>query len=322
MKIKSLICIFTIICILFTFASCTENGAGNTENPSATANRDPASSNPGNNSNSDDGLEDIIIEGVKITPFDQRDTWGEDAVKINLNGDDVIIDGSGATVDGKKIMINTPGSYVLSGTLNDGQIVVEVDKTEKVQLVLNGASISCSDSATIYVKSADKISLTLVEGTNNTLTDGTNYVFETVGEDKPNGCIYSEEDISINGKGSLTVTGNFNNGIGTKNDLKIIDGNITVTAKNNALKGRDSVIINGGNITVSSDDDGIKSDNEFEDEKGCIYIFAGTVNITAGDDSLQAFTRIKITGGKITTNSQGKDLNCDGEVDVAENVMN
>jgi len=306
---KFLVLIITIACSLFVISGCAkESEKSGTESPTF------APSVPGTE------VESVTIEGITFSKYDMTSTWSDDAVKINMNGSEVTFEGTGARQSGKKVLIEYEGTYILSGNLTDGQIVVEVEKTEKVQLVLNGVNISCSDSAPLYIKSADKVSLTLPEGSDNVLTDAVNYVFETPGLDKPNSCIFSEDDLTINGTGKLTVNANYNNGIGTKNDLRIISGTLNVKAVNNALKGNDTVVIKDGTINIESDDDGIKSDNETEENRGCVYIFGGTVNIEAGDDSIQAYTKVKITGGTVTEKSIGKDINCE-VIEVTEGCL-
>lgn len=251
--------------------------------------------------------------GGVFTAFDQRDTW-EKATDIAFNDGHVAITGTGALADGCVVFITEPGTYVLSGTCANGQIVVDVTKEEKVQLVLNGLTLTCADSAPLYVYAADKVSLTLAPGTVNTFADAPAY---TAPFDKmPNACVCARDDLTINGQGALVVNAVFNNGIGCKNDLKIISGDITVTAVNNGLKGNDSIAIKGGNIKVDSKDDGIKTDNEAESDKGYIYIAGGNLHITALDDAIQAVSDVTVTGASVTVNCGGRTINCDGTENV------
>ena len=200
---------------------------------------------------------------------------------------------------------------------------MEVAKTEKVHLILNGVNIASAKSAAMHIKSADKTTITLAEGTTNSLTDAAAYVYELPGQTKPNACLYSTDDVTINGKGKLVVNGNYNNGIGTKNDLKIVNGDITVSSIKNALKGVDSISIKGGTINLTAQNDGMKSDNELEENRGVINIFGGTISITAGDDSIQAYTKVNISAGKVTVQSVGKDINCpiENNIKVADGCL-
>ena len=254
-----------------------------------------------------------------FTNFDQRDTW-TDATTIDFTDDGVKIAGNGASADGTIVYITGEGTYVIAGSCQNGQIVVELDKTEKAQLVLSGLTLTCQDSSPLYVASADKVSLTLVEGTVNTFSDGAAY---TAAFDKqPTACVYSRDDLTINGKGELVVNANVNNGIGTSNDLKIVSGTVTVTAANNGLKGNDSIAIMGGTINVTSKDDGVKTENDVDPGKGYIYVEGGEITITCADDALQATQDITVAGGHITANAGGKTVNCDGSQDILSGSIN
>ena len=241
-------------------------------------------------------------------------------ITLTLNGSGYAVSESGAvTANGNVLTIVKAGTYKISGTLDNAQLKVLVSKTEKVRLIFAGVSISNSISAPVYVESADKVTIELLKDTVNTLTDAKTYSFPD-GSDKPNACIYSSEDLTIKGEGSLTVNANFNNGIGCKNDLKIESGNITVNAANNALKGNQSVLIEGGSIVLKGAD-GIKSDSIVEDE-GVVQILGGTVDITASDDGIQAVTRVDISGdAAVTVNAADKDVNCSGTLNIVSSAL-
>lgn len=253
-----------------------------------------------------------------FTNFDKRDSWTE-AVTVAFSDEGVLVNGGGASADGTTVYISHPGTYLLSGDCANGQIVVEVSKEEKVQLVLGGLRLTCADSAPLYVISADKVSITLAPGSENSLTDGAAY---TRPFDKaPNACVCSRDDLTINGSGSLTVTAQFNNGIGCKNDLHIVSGTIAVTAAKNALKGNDSVAILDGVLTLNAGKDAIKAENEEDAGKGYVYIAGGTLDITAGDDAIQGRQDVTVTGGSIRVSAQGKTVNSKGAQDVASGVI-
>lgn len=206
------------------------------------------------------------------------------------------------------ITIDAAGTYVLSGTLADGQVLINATKDDDVRLVLNGASLSSSTSAPIYASQCDKLILILADGTENTVTDASTYVYEG-DADEPDAAIFSKDDLRIGGSGTLTVTGNYRNGIGTKDDLIIAGGTITVTAVNDALRGRDSVTIQDGSITLNAGNDGIKANNDGDAEKGWITIEGGTLNITAAFDGIQAETALTVSGGTIDIVAGGGSAN-------------
>ena len=268
------------------------------------------------------GSETVVLQedGV-FSVFDQTTAApaATDTV-ITLNGASTTVEGDGVTVVGQIVTIEVGGTYYLSGKLTDGQLRVNVPKTEKVRLYFDGVDIRNASTAPLWVQSADKVAITLAPGSDNLLTDAPSYTFVGA-ETKPNACLYSSEDLTINGTGALTVTGSYNNGIGTKNDLHIVSGTVTVTAKNNALKGNDSVAILGGVLNLSAQGDGIKADTEDDPSKGYVQIRGGEITIAAGDEGIQAFTSLSLEGGSVRINAAGDPTKCDGKVTVADGVL-
>ncbi|WP_195940122.1 carbohydrate-binding domain-containing protein [Romboutsia sp. 1001713B170131_170501_G6] len=232
------------------------------------------------------------IDSTKSEELKEVDTY------IEL-GDTINIKGEGAKVENNVVTITSAGTYSISGELKDGQIVVSAGKEDKVQIQLNNANITSSNSAPIYVKSAKRVVIGLIDGTKNTITDGKNYVFEDTTTDEPNAAIFSKDDLTIIGTGSLVVNANYNNGITSKDDLKIEGGQITVNAVSDGLRGKDSITILNGQITIDAKEDGMKSSNTEDAEKGYIHIQGGTLNITAGQDGIQAETNAVISNGEI-----------------------
>lgn len=228
---------------------------------------------------------------------------------ITLAGDSVSVEGEGVSVNGTIVTITTAGTYSINGVLNNGQLVVDTQDKETVTLILNGVDITYATSAPIYVSNAEKTVITLADGTENVVTDGTSYVFPDAETDEPNAAIFSKDDLTINGDGSLMVNANYNNGIASKDDLKITAGNITVYAVNDGIKGRDSIAILDGVIIVTAGDDGLQSNNDEDAEKGYIAIEGGLFTITAGADGIQAETVLDISGGDITVTSGGGSAN-------------
>lgn len=231
------------------------------------------------------------------------------ASKIILGGDEITLQGDGATVQGDTVTIQSGGTYIISGTLNDGQIIVDSEDQETVRLVLKGAQITCLNSAPIYVKNAEKTIITLAEGTANTISDGDSYVLEDSSADEPDAAVFSKDDLTINGGGSLTVNANYNNGITSKDDLKITGGNIIVNSAGDGLKGKDCIAVKSGCIEINAENDGLKSTNDQDSEKGFIYIEGGTLEITAGNDGIQAETSVLVKDGDITICSGGGSSN-------------
>jgi len=227
------------------------------------------------------------------------------AITITLEGNSITVDGSGATVDGSTVTIASAGRYSISGTLNDGQIIVDTQEEEAVVLALAGVDITCSTSAPIYVRNAEKTVITLADGTENYVTDGAAFIFEDAASDEPDAAIFSHDDLTINGNGSLTVNANYNNGIASQDELKITGGRITVNAVNDGIKGRDSIAVKDGTITINAGGDGLQSNNDEDVDKGYIAIEGGVLNVTSGLDGIQAETGLLVSGGDITITSGG-----------------
>jgi hypothetical protein len=231
------------------------------------------------------------------------------AYQIKLNGSSIESTGTGATVAGSTVTVGQPGTYVISGTLSDGQVKVDVSAGGDVRLVLNGVDITCSTGPAIYVLNADKTIITLADGTQNNVTDGAQYAAASSGTDSPNATIYSKDDISFNGAGTLTVKANYKNGIESKNDLKFAGGTYTIDAVNDAVKGKDSVGVQSGAFTITAGGDGFQSTNDTETDKGFVAIDGGTFSITAAGDALQAQTTLLVAGGDFTVVTGGGSAN-------------
>ena len=242
------------------------------------------------------------------TPDEQIDYTVEfDGTKYAASDSSAIaVDKTGA------ILFIKAGVYHLSGH-RDGQIQISVSKEQRVTLILDNLTVECKDSAAIYVKSADRVFIEAHEGTENFLSDGANYALPDY-ETKPNACIYSSEDLVIRGGGALTVTGNYNNGIGCKNDLLIGTVKLTVSGVNNALKGNESVSIgSGAQLTVAAAEDAIKSDSTLQN-KGYVTISSGAVvSLTCADDGITGLRSVTVEeGASVQVKCGGSPINCDG----------
>ncbi len=249
-----------------------------------------------------------VVSSTPAVEYDNEDLTVDisysDLSDILLNGDSISAESAAVSVNGSVATITAAGEYRISGTLNDGQIVVDTTDPETVTLVLDNASLNASNTAPLYIANAEKVIITLAEGSSNSITDGANYVFATA-EEEPNAALFSNDDLTINGSGALTVTGNYNHGIASDDDLKITGGTITVTSVNDGLKGKDSVAIKDGTITINAGGDGIQSSNAEDSEKGYVAIEGGTINIVSGLDGIQAETSLLITGGQIAITAGG-----------------
>jgi hypothetical protein len=319
---KTLFALTALSTLLLTACGNTQTPPAVETTPTAAPTAAPSQSGDNSAETAPTAAPQLVVKlnglSSELTNFDQKTKCDAEDVTVNFNGSSATIKGEGCSVQNAVLSITTPGTYVLSGSFN-GQVSVSVDKAEKVRLVLNNASITCSDGPAIIITSADKVGITLADGTTNTLSDGKTYA--DTSDKAPNACVFSKDDLSINGNGTLNVTANFHNGIDTSNDLKLVSGTINVTAKNHALKGNDSVSVFGGTITVNGGNDGIKSDTEGEAGKGFFYMNGGTLDVTAVDDGIQAISSIRIDNGSVSFHVQDDATNCDGSIAIAEGVV-
>lgn len=263
--------------------------------------------------------ESTSVKYADLVSLDADDTnvsWTEaDSTMIKLSGTTATVTGSGAKATNGSITISEAGTYVLSGELTDGQIVVNVADKGVVHLVLNGATIHDNDSAGIYIQKAGKAVITLEKGTQNAVSDGKTYVYADSSTDEPDAAIFSKADLTFNGAGQLTVTGNYNEGITSKDDLKIISGSINVKAADDGIKGKDMVAIQAGTITVDAEGDGIKSTNDTDASKGFVAIADGILNIQSGSDGIQAETALVTDGGTYNIVTAGGSANAPAKVE-------
>lgn len=171
-------------------------------------------------------------------------------INISLKDNAIVIDSTGATDNGSKVTITNAGTYNITGSLTNGQIIVNTSSEETVRLILNEVNIACSSSAPINIQKAEKVILVLPENKSNTLTDGSTYVYDDATEMEPNAAVFSKSDLTVYGNGNLTIKANFNDGIASKDGVIIHSGNINITAKDDGIRGKDYLIVHNGDITI------------------------------------------------------------------------
>ena len=268
-------------------------------------------------------LENISVE-YKDT--DKDDTYDEaTATKISLADGATEIDGDGATVSGNVVTITSAGEYILSGSLTDGQIVVNADKEDVVQLILNNVSVTNSTGSAVYVEQAEKVVMTLPEGTVSTLSDTARAEDADTSEDSDetddNAAIYAGDDLSFNGSGTLNINGNYKHGVKTVDDLVITGGTINITAVKEGLRGKDSVAILDGNITIEAREDGIQSSNGDDENSGWVSIDGGTLKIEAGDNGITAETVLLISAGNLDITASQDTLHSNGSIKIDDGTL-
>ena len=228
-----------------------------------------------------------------------------DVINITLNGDSITVTPAGAaTIVGSKVTITSAANYRITGSLTNGQVMVDTDDEETVRLILDGVNIICFTSSPVYVENAKKVIIALQAGTENYLADGDSYVLEA-DTDEPNAAIFSRSDLTIFGDGSLNVDGNYNDGITSKDGLIIKNGTITVTSVDDGIRGKDYLVVKGGAVTLDVGGDGLKSDNDADGTMGYISVEAGVINVVCGGDAISAETDVIIASGDFTLTSGG-----------------
>ena len=230
--------------------------------------------------------------------FTERDLAGtyeeSAAVYVTLSGDGITGETDGVAINGQTVTITAEGTYIFSGTLSEGQIVVDADNA-KVQIVFDNVDITCASSAAVYVKSAEKVFVTLAEGSQNMLRNTDEYV--AIDDNNIDAVIFAKSDLTLNGTGSLTIVSAEGHGIVSKDDLKITGGTYDITAAGHALLGKDSVRIADGTFILTAEKDGIHAENADDEEKGYIYIADGDFTITSDGDGMDASNIVQIEDG-------------------------
>ena len=233
---------------------------------------------------------DMFTERDNKTDYDEAK-----AVTIKLNGEAATSSSNSVKISGSKITITEEATYVVSGELTDGMLIVDAPDTAKLQIVLNDANITSKTSAALYILEADKVFLTLADGTTNTLANGGS--FTAIDDNSIDATLFSKQDLTLNGKGSLTVTSPAGHGIVCKDDLAITGGTYTVNSSSHGLDANDSVKIVNATLNIDAGKDVIHCENTDDTSKGFIYISSGTINGEAEGDGIHASAYLQIEGG-------------------------
>ncbi len=263
---------------------------------------------------------DAVLEmsGELFTDRDYDFSYAESsAVKILLENEISSSDSERVEIQGNSVTVKASGVYIISGSLENGQIVVDTDDTEKVQLVLSNAQINCDTSAAIYIKAAAKTFITLAEGTSNTLSNKDDFI--AIDDNNIDSVIFSKEDITFNGSGSLEINAAYGHTIVSKKDMKFTGGVYSLNAKEHCLQAKNSIRIAGGTFNLNAQEDALhcKYEDDNSNTKGFVYISGGELRISAGDDALHTTRALVITGGTVNISQcseglEGEALNISG----------
>ena len=241
---------------------------------------------------------DITKEDTDVTHADDAENY-----IVSITGDFTVTSDTsdGVTQSGSVYTITKAGEYTVAGLLSEGQLIVDAGDENEVTIVLNGTSITCSSGSPIYVKNASEVKIKSEENSFNEVIDNRTEATEDSSDDAGNAAIYAACDLKLVGKGALVVTGNYNNGIQSKDDLSIKNVIVKVTAVNNAIKGNDAVDIESGDIiAISTKGDGIKTSNSSlsnkGNRKGIVTITGGNIDVYAACDGIDAAYGVDISG--------------------------
>lgn len=287
MKKRSLLTLLLTLCMLL--CACGDQAGGKPNTPSGTA------------------AAEIDTSGL-FTDRDLEGSYSESgSAYIRLSGGSASCDSNAVQISGSTVTITDKGTYILSGNLSDGMVIVNAQKEDKVQLVLSGVNINSSTCAPIYILQADKVFLTLAEGTANTLSNGGS--FAAIDENNIDAVIFSKEDLTLNGSGWLTVTSPAGHGIVSKDELTVAGGSYTVQAASHGIVGKDNVCIHSGALEITSGKDGIQADNGEDTALGFVYIAGGSFTINAEGDGISASANMQINGGAFSITAGGGSVN-------------
>ncbi len=259
------------------------------------------------------GIAPIVDRDSGDGPFTANDLDGDwdtsRATRITLTGDGAEISGGGAYFTGGSVYIAYAGDYVLTGTLADGSIVIDASNSGKIRLLLDGVDVHREDSAALLVEQAEKVFVTLAEGTENTLSSGAAYSDDSL-DSKIDGTVYSRDDLTVNGGGSLTVTAEYSHGIVCNDDFVMTGGTVTITAAQDGVHANDSVRLCNMDLTVTAGDDGVTVSND--GNTAYFYIESGNLSIPACCEGVEAIN-VTVAGGKLDIVSTDDGINANGD---------
>ncbi len=262
---------------------------------------DPGSSETLNSSsenlNTHESLTPDSISDKEYTPSQKADCT------ITFTDSELSVEGNGAHASGSTAVITAAGIYRITGQCSDGSVLINADGDDNVVLLLDGISLTSESGAVIRCENSDKLTITLADGSNNTLTDAQSYA--DTEEDSPDAAVFCRDNMIINGSGSLTVNARYLDGIKSKDGIKIAGGNISVNSVDDGITGKDFIIIGGGRLDITSAGDALKSTNDTDTELGYISITDGSVNIITNGDAIDACTQFIISGGELAARTGG-----------------
>lgn len=293
--------IFAVLLAILLLTGCS-----NQTNTSVSASSSPAAQDlQEDRQSSDNTVSNTVLNlSEMFTDRDSDASYDEStSVWIFLDGDNADCSSDAVSISGTAVTIQDEGTYILSGALDNGMVVVNADNTDKVQLVLDGASINNDTSAAIYVAQADKVFVTLAADSENNLSNGGEFI--AIDDSNIDAAVFSKDDLTFNGGGTLTVTSPAGHGIVSKDDLVVAGGNYSINAGEQGLSGKESVRIADGTFTITAGKDGIHAEDADDTTLGFIYLAKGSYNIIADGDGISASNVMQIDDGSFIIQAGG-----------------
>lgn len=296
---KSVSILLILALILGALTGCgTEKSPNDTERGSNCVSNDTINNSVQTNNAKPVEVDFSKTDADMFTERDYRTEYDESkAVTIQLSGTSATASSDSVQINGSAVIIQEEATYVISGELSDGMLIVNAPDTAKLQLVFNGVSITSKTSAALYIPEADKVFITLADGTTNTLANGGS--FTAIDDNNIDGALFSKQDLTINGSGLLTVTSPAGHGIVCKDDLVITGGSYVVNSASHGLDVNDSVRIANATLTIDAGKDAVRAENADDATKGFVYISGGTIKAEAEGDGLAASGYMQIADGTI-----------------------
>lgn len=304
----------TIVTTETTTNSSTKTSKGTTAKTDSTTSKDTSTKTTSDTSSKTASskvaasVAELKSEDTTVPSIDSANA----IITLATSGD--VVEGTGAIVKGDNVVIQKGGTYVLRGEKTKGQVIVYANKEDTVNVILDGVTLYNKSATAFYGQQSDKVVITLAKGSVNKISDGGTYT--TTGQDAPTSPLYVQDDLTLNGTGSLTVVSKNKSTLVTKDDLVIVSGNYSLEAENNGIIGRDSVSIYGGNFKITSKGDGIKSNNDKDTAKGWVRVDGGNISIVAAKDGIQSTTLLNINGGTLDITSVEDGIHGKSDVTV------
>ena len=292
--------LLVLIIVLGLFSGC---GKKQNSNDAASKGNNSSANSKAENNSSSANTESINVDFSNndddmFTDRDNRHDFDTaKAVEIKLNGNSASAASNSVKISGSRVTITEEATYVVSGKLSDGMLIVNAKDTAKIQIVFNDVDITSKTSAALYVLNADKVFLTLADSTKNALTNGGS--FTAIDDNNIDAALFSKQDLTLNGKGSLTVTSPQGHGIVCKDDLVVTGGTYIVNSASHGLDANDSIRISNVSLTIDAGKDAIHSENTDDASKGFVYISSGNIKAEAEGDGITAGAYVQIIDGTI-----------------------